>query len=379
MLRSAFDAPGDGGETKITVPNGATGYFGAVSSGGRPVENRLADDQGEYDSWYVINAGSYYDKMYTSMLLTESVDNYISDTRTDFIDARDRATSMADLFPDGYRRLLGNYLTNDDMLRGVRVAADASGTPLLDKDGYPASGIGWTSWWGETPRTCFPADGTTICSAYGAETDSPWSPQVPAHVAVLDPQVGWEQQKFLIAWTLLYLPENQQQTWLDQMRVWELGEDADPGFANRIEFHNPTGKVYIAKTYGTELVFGKVVQKGVAARVLQYANELLEKGYETDPGPDNDGDGEPDWVIPRINPETGLPLVKWDPTIVVSIGEYIYPDGGPGCQEGESWECTCTSNRACMELERYVEIPFFMRQAMHAYGLASPTAAGIWD
>ena len=32
--------------------------------GGRPVENMLASDKGEYDNEYTINAGSYYEKLY---------------------------------------------------------------------------------------------------------------------------------------------------------------------------------------------------------------------------------------------------------------------------------------------------------------------------
>ena len=44
--------------------------------GGRPIENRLADDKDEFDARYTLNAGSYYDKLYTSMLMTESVGNF---------------------------------------------------------------------------------------------------------------------------------------------------------------------------------------------------------------------------------------------------------------------------------------------------------------
>ena len=59
---------------------------------------------GEFDRDYQQNAGSYYDKVYAPYLMTESVDNFVSDSYTDFIDPRYRAVSMADLFPDGYRR-----------------------------------------------------------------------------------------------------------------------------------------------------------------------------------------------------------------------------------------------------------------------------------
>ena len=41
-------------------------------------------------------------------------------------------------------------------------------------------------------------------------------------------------------------------------------------------------------------------KKGIAARVLEYANELLAASYEVDPGPDLDGDGQSDWYLPRL-------------------------------------------------------------------------------
>lgn len=132
------------------------------------MENRLASDQCEYDAELTVSAGSYYDKMYVSMLLTESVDNFISDSRLDFLDGRYRAVSMADLFPDGYRRFLGNMLTGDDALKGARIAIQADGNAEADDDKFPLRAIGWTSWWGETPRSCFPGEGTTVCASFAS-------------------------------------------------------------------------------------------------------------------------------------------------------------------------------------------------------------------
>lgn len=389
VLRSSEDTYADPGTTRITIPNGATGYYGNITMGGKLLENRLSENKGEYDSDYTINAGCYYDKAWTSMLMTESVDNFISDSRHDFLDARYRAVSLADLFPDGYRRWLSNNLTGDDELKGVRVEADANGMPKKDADGYPSKGLGWTSWWPtKGPESCFPSENSVVCSSYGTPDSSPWNPQAPANVAIIDPQVGWEQQKFLIAWTLMYLPENQKQRWLDMMHVWEIGADTDPGFENRIEFHHPSGKVYVAKTYGTEEIFGKTVQKGIAARVLEYANELLDKAYVTTPV-DNDGNGTTDWYEIVLNPVTGQPIVKWDPTIaMIDENGGVNSAGVEGCKAdanpsdvdySDFYECTCSSNRACSALDNYVSVPTFIRQALAAYGLADPTLKGIYQ
>ncbi len=378
VLRSSEDTVAQAGATAVLIPNGATGKFGNIASGGRLVENRLASDQGEFDAEQTINAGSYYDKINTAMLFTESVDNFISDSRQDFVDARYRAVSLADLFPDGYRRFLSNSLTGDDFLKGPHLAASGNGTPKVDPKGFPDLPIGWVSWWGEAPKVCFPSEGTTICGSFGVDS-APFDANYPNNTTVLDPQIGWEVQKFLIAWTLLYLPENQKQEWIDMLRIWELGKDADPGFENRIEFHYPHGKTYIAKSYGTETLFGRKVEKGIAGRVLQYANQLMNEAYVTVPGPDRDGDGEPEWYLPVFNPETGQPLVRWDKSIAGIKDGFVYNGGVEGCNPEDNSECTCSSNRSCIALKDYVEVPFFLRQTLDAYGLVSPHPKGVYD
>ncbi len=365
VLRSSADTAGNGGAAVVAIPNGATGYFGNVARGGRPLENALADTKGEYDAEYTINAGSYYEKAFTTMLMTESVDNFISASRRDFLDARYRAVSMADVFPDGYRRWLANNLTGDDVIRGPRIAATPGNTPQVDAQRFPTKGLGYLQWWKPTPAVCFQNENSLSCDA------------APANTIAIEPQVGWEQQKFLIAWTLLYLPENAQQHWLNMMGIWELGTDTDPGFGNRIELHLPNGKTYIAKTFGKEQILGRTVQKGIAARILEWANTLMAQAYVTTNGPDVDGDGTADWVVPSL--QGGRPVVKYD----ASIGTINPVTGGitqgrPGCNSTDNSQCTCSSNRACIELSKYEEVPFFMRQAMRDYGLADPTMKGIY-
>ena len=371
VLRSKNDDFSTSGATLVNVPNGATGYYQSVGVGGKLVGNEMAEDKGEYNVEYTMNAGSYYEKLHTAMLMTESVDNFVSDSRMDFTDPRYRSVALADLFPDGYRRWLANNLTDDDTLKGPRLAADSSGNPLVDKDKYPTTPIGWTSWWPAQPKVCFPADGTTICDAPAGPNSTTLKPQVPANQVSLDPQVGWEQQKFLIAWTMLYLPENEKSQWLDMMRVWELGKNADPGFKNRIEFHDPTGRTYIAKTFGKESIFGKTVQKGVAARVLEQANAYLKDAYVTTGGSDIDGDGTPDWYIPTLSTTTGQPLVKFDKSMQ-GLG------GKAGCSATDNSKCTCSGNRACLKLKAYVSVPAYLREAVQAYKLGDPSERGIY-
>jgi hypothetical protein len=377
VLRSKVDIySSQPGATLMVVPNGATGYrsdnnpkgAASIGIGGKPLGNALADDKGEYDAEYTQNAGSYYDKVFTSMLMTESVDNFISDSRNDFLDARYRAVAIADVFPDGYRRWLSNNLTGDDFIKGARVMSE-NGKPIVDNKKFPTNPIGWTSWWMPSgPEVCFPGDGSTVCSSFTGGNFEP-KPANLTNTMAIDPQVGWEQQKFLISWTMMYLPENQQQWWVNMLRMWEMGVDGDPGFADRIEFHDPTGKIYVAKRFGKETIFGKTVERGVAARVLQYANELLVQAYEVDEV-DFDSDGTVDWYKPKLDKDTGMPRVKFDVTMSQTPVST--------CSAQDNSGCTCAANRSCVKLSRYVELPFFFRQALAAYGLADPSMKGIY-
>ncbi len=341
----------------ITVPNGAygtDGAFGTFSPGGKLVENRLDSNQGEYASSYTVNAGSYYDKIWTSMMMTESADHFISDSRGDFVDARYRATSMADLLPDGYRRWLANSLTNDEFLKGARVATTDSGTPITDGNMYPVGGIGTTQWWSNPPQACFPVEGTNICSAYGVdgwETNDPWNlNDAPEFVRPLESQLGWEVQKYLVTWTYIYLPENDSHWWRDMMRMSagsEYSSDIQPD--PYLFFFNPTGRFYAAKKFGTEEIFGKTVEKGIAARVVEYANSLLMQAYETQLV-DLDGDGNDD-AYQAVFSSDSTPIVLYDPSMEDVYGQ---PIEGMNCDATDNSGCTCEMNAACMELENYI-------------------------
>ncbi len=370
-------------EAEVALFDGGSGYFGQVAPGAKLMENRLSEDQGEFDRDYTMNVGSYYDKVYAPYLLTESVDNFISDSANDFIDPRNRAVSMADLFPDGYRRFLANNLTGDDFIKGPRLAATAGGDPQTDSDGYPALGIGWVTWWTPTPEVCFPGPNATVCSTYGCpsgnvcEVDDQLNviphalnPEAPPNTIPVEPLVGWEEYKWLIAQTLMYLPENARTNWVNLMGIWELGSDTDPGFPNRIELHMPDGRIYIARTYGTEEIFGKTVQRGVGARVLEYANELAFRAFECTTATATDGSAS--WCIPTV--VNGNPIVKFDPTIGAN-GTL-----NPECtSDVNSAGCTCSSNRSCEQLKAYESVPAFMRQAMRDFRMADASMKGIYD
>lgn len=401
VLRSVQDTddygPGSmfNSQALVTIPNGATGYLRDVGIGGRPLNNNYSDDKGEFYSEYIANAGSYYDKINVAILLSESEDRFVSQSRRDFYDARFRATGLADVMPEGFRRVMANVLTGDRSLFAPRVVSNASGKPLLDTEAndpndplakkYPAQPLGWTSWWGnDGPEVCFPTQGRFACTNYTGGNG--FNPLTPANTVPVDPQIGWEVQKFMIAWSLAHIPANQKTNWVDMMRIYRLGQNSAPEIANRMEWEDPiSGELYYAPTYGTECLFGdasngcaggKIVQRGISARVLEYANGLTAKGYKLDvvnypatalyPAGFNEfgramivrqPDGTPvvafDSAVSDINSAGGLqPTVECDQNI------------DPSCKP-----LTINQNHYAYELKNYKSIPSFLWETGLRYGL----------
>jgi hypothetical protein len=401
VLHSLSDADDLNGEAPaVTIPNGTTGYLKDVGFGGHPLENALSDNHGDFDVDYVENVGSYYDKINVALLLAQSEDRFISQSRRDFYDARFRAVGLADILPDGFRRVIANGLTGDRTLLAPRLVADATGTPMLDQTGdptldplanrYPASPIGWPSLWPAAgPQTCFPSLGRNACT--NAVDSSDLAPLAPTHTAPLDPQIGWEVQKFLIAWTISYIKANEKSQWLDMMRIFKAGANANPELGEQVEWEDPTsGQLYHAASFGSECFYGtgddcaggKMVEKGIAARVLEYANELTAKGYVLDEANYPAADGYPAGYnefhrpVVRRQPD-GTPMVKADPAIKTLNGAALHD-----CDQSAEPTCTplgVTDNHYAYELQSYKSVPDFLWLAADTWGLlGDPSKRGTF-
>jgi len=406
VLRSASDADSNAGTTLVNIPNGSTGYLRDVGFGGHPLENALSESNGDYDTDYTLNAGAYYDKVNSAILLALSEDRFISQSRQDFYDARFRSVGMADIFPDGFRRVIANSLTGDRAILAPHVTGHVSGSNVDPDVGgnadprdpsstlYPKNAMLWTSWWPtESPAMCFPSNGSNLCYGYSGNSGD-FKPNGISNTVAIDPEIGWEVQKFMIAWTLAYIPANQQAQWLDMMRIYQLGENSDPAFTDRIEFQDPiSGKFYYAKNYGYECLFangtsratcttagGKWVQKGIAARVLEYANELVANGYELDtttfPGHDDVQPGYNDFgrAVFTYYDDGSTPHFKSDPALAK-----INPDGTvAGAVDCDTTICSKFNNHYAVQLDNYVEVPNFLWEVVIKYGLGTPSQLGLF-
>ncbi len=459
VLASAADPDGNVAATALSVPEGSTGYLRNIAFGGHLLENGLAANEGDYDVDYPTNCGSYYDKINTAILLSLSEDRFISQSRQDFYDARFRAVGMADVLPDGWRRVVANSLTGDRSLLAPQVTADPTSlAPLVtntkdpndptNKDAlfYPKNPIGWTSWWPqEGPQTCYPStngmlsgeNGSNICNAYTdyfTQTGGGFQPAVNVPSTAIDPQIGWEVQKFMIAWTLAYIPADQQTNWVDMMRIYRLGNNADPSFTDRIEWQDPvSGEMYYAKTYGQECLFGpptattaaectatldargnplgRWVQKGIAARVLEYSNYLTSLGYAADPAnlaanPTLGGFNTFGRFV-FATQQDGTPVTRYDPTLssITAGGQEGTAPGTCDTDPGIAVDCNtaantttdpqfcgvtklhaagCTApllvtdNHWAVQLAAYKAVPDYLWQVVVQYGMATPDQLGVF-
>lgn len=286
VLRSTDQAllsNGPGGQQRpsLVVPEGTQNPGSSPSFGGRPLHNALDQSKGYYATDYQLWVGSYYEKTLAADMLADSTDRFISQSRDDFHDGRYRNVSFATLFPEGVRRLVGTALTEDSAMLGWRVAARAGRPQVQNGTAEPLRALGFRLWWPEDgPKTCWPIPGQLGCDDYAGGTAETGT--APLDSLPIDPEVGFEVQKFIVFFSLVYLPESWKRDWVDLMRIYHVGSDADPTFAaeSSVSFRDPvSGELYRAHSHGREVLDGRSVERSIAGRVLEWANTLAAKAY----------------------------------------------------------------------------------------------------
>jgi hypothetical protein len=332
------DAPQTGG-ILMAVPDGSQGIGNDLLFGGRPLFNQLDRTKGYYATQYDAWVGSYYDKTIVADMLTDCEDRFISTSRDDFVDGRYRNISLATVFPDGVRRLMAAALTEDATSLGWRVETQG-GKPVVEDDMSPSIGMGYRSFWPKDgPETCWRRSGALICKEY--TTEIPIDDSSPAESLPIDPEVGFEVQKFLIFSALLNLPESYKEDWIDMMRIFRLGTNSAPSFTEQAKWVDPlSGQSYVAHRYGLEKVDGKDVERGIAARMLDWMNILSVEAYET----------------------TG--------TVDVT-GELIYAKTADG-------QPVVKSQRFVNRVKNYQGLLDFMQEVSGAFGFYGPSLRGVY-
>ena len=294
------------GQTPVVIPNGTTGYLRDVGFGGHPLENALSTTNGDYDVEYIENAGSYYDKINTAILLALSEDRFISQSRRDFYDARFRAVGMADVLPDGFRRVIANALTGDRSLLAPHVDGRRQRPAAARHDGADTASD-------PMRRRCYPKFAARLDELVAdrrpgdllldrrAATSAPTTPATATFAPDRARQHGGRRSADRLGGAEVpdrvdasrYITANQKTNWIDMMRIWRLGQNIAPDVTPRIEWQDPiSGETLLRRddrarsacsaTPPTAAPAARSSQKGIAARVLEYANQLTADGYELD-------------------------------------------------------------------------------------------------
>ncbi len=341
----------------INIPNGTSVANGDLMYGGRPINNQFQYGQGYWSSDYINQTGSYYEKAYAmEMLLSASYQSF-NFFRFDGLDARFRHTNFTNLFPEGMRRLIGVLMTNDAEMFAPRLATRGGLIEsTTDDEGrkWPSKPMGWASFvHPDGPQMCWPTNGLLTCSDIAGDS---LGAGAPAESVAIDPQLGYEIQKFIGFWSYVYLPGRQNYDWVDMMRIYQVGGTSNPDYLpeQSIEWRDPvSGLRYVARSYGDEQIFGKTWDKGVAAKMLQWANTLTEKAYETDD-------------VTPVDPVTGRVNVKLDADGNAMVKTDI------NRTPSDPNNLTCDDNSYCTQLREYRGLIDYMRTTAAYLGFPEP-------
>lgn len=336
---------------QLLVPNGSQSAGSALVFGGRPLFNELDRSKGYYATQYDAWVGSYYDKTLVSFMLTDCDDRFISTSRDDFADGRYRNISFATIFPEGVRRLLAATLTEDQAGLGWQVET-RGGNPVLDGQLAPREGMGFRSFWPAAgPEVCWRRSGSLVCREFPSQ--NPVDDGAPAESLPIDPEVGFEVQKFIVFSALVNLPQSYKSDWIDLMRIYRVGSaSADPllPLAERATWVDPlSGQSYVAHRHGFETIDARQVDRGIGARMIDWMNALTQRAYEVEL--------DPVTLAPAIDPVTGA---------------FIYvktPDGQPVVKE----------RRFVNRVKGYQGLLDFMQEVTGFFGYYAPDWRGVYQ
>jgi len=247
------------------------------------VEGRYIGDDfdnsvgGSLDYWaYQRREGSNMEKLYAAIMLSDTRPTFSSITRRLYLDGREFQVNFYTDLPDATRRLMGGIMAEDWAGVGMYCPGNATecSPQLLDLRGVDTRPAGMQ---------------TTALNPLDAVV------QRPTGARVMFPNIGYKQQLALGIFGMLYSSLNSELNIVNLFRVWTDGgaESINVPPEERVAFRNPeTGLIYYARKYGNDpgltAVAGRPVDGGVASRMIDHANALLNEVWVTN-GVNDDG------------------------------------------------------------------------------------------
>lgn len=270
--------------------SGGDGLGGAIGTLGI-VDGRFVQvdfDNGLGGSWdyfhYPIHTGFDDEKVLALRELVDSRPTLSTVSRENALDGRDPYISFRTDTPHALDRLLGGLLSED-----------------------------W-----ETIAPSMNADGESHTVFSLLAKDSTQLTRPADSKGILFPNIGYANELGAGIYTLLFSRFSTDMVLAQKMRI-RLDGDNVPVIADerRAAFVDPiTGHRYLATRYGTEVIGGRAVERGIASRMLARANDLLADAYS--------GVGAPDATGERTVTlgADGLPVVK-DAAAEKNLRRYI--------------------------------------------------------
>lgn len=261
--RVVFDAVSSGG--KFELGAGDARFIGEEFN-----SDPTAGGSWNYTSW-MRHAGFGVEKTFAMMALADARPTLSTISRVNYLDGRDVRINFRSDMPEAVDRLLGGVLAEDWTAVGMWVSAtEKAPVPEL-------------------------FDLTTVSTA----------PARPDGARVLFPNVGYKQQLGMLIFANLYSRYGTDMQLTNKLRVWIDGaqEQVNIPEAQRTRFYDPaSGYTYIARRYGDEMLDGKLVDRGIASRMLARANDLVVAAYKVTLGADEK---------PVLDAQ-GLPMLELD-------------------------------------------------------------------
>jgi hypothetical protein len=191
------------------------------------------------------HAGFGAEKVFAAMALADGRPVLTTISRDNYLDGRAVKINFRNDMPRAVDRLIGGVLAEDWETVGMFV--DDLGAPVPEM--------------------------TPILSEVVTRSDQS---------RVLFPNVGYRQQLGVLIFGHVYARMNGDLSLSNKLRLWidgQLGEVTIPE-AQQIRFYDPTsGYSYVARKYGSDEIDGKIVDAGIASRMVDHANQLLELAY----------------------------------------------------------------------------------------------------
>ncbi|HVU04815.1 MAG TPA: hypothetical protein VHE30_23855 [Polyangiaceae bacterium] len=143
---------------------------------------------------------------------------------------------------------------------------------------------------------------------------------------LLFPNLGYIQQTWSVIWSELFSRLGTDLSLQNKLLVYLQGTEGviDVPDAEKIEHTDPrSGYTYVARLYGPDTVAGKVVDSGIASRMLAHANDLLALAYQTDV----DGTGamiKDAYGRPQLTLDaSGKPISRGDDVATKAYSDYV--------------------------------------------------------